>query len=151
MKGMESHCENGKHDSSYHVDHTKQAVMLQSQLADHQRHLYYKVANKLDDCLLMLADGHDHVMEVMIEELRDIVNSGYVRGDTEPHYQEQHDHPLTSIAHALQLSPAATTSLSCTDTATLKELAIKVGRQQTRADAAEAALALPWGLAQPEQ
>ena len=137
MKGMESHCDNGKHDSSYHVEHPKQAVMLQSQLADHQRHLYYKVANKLDECLLMLADGHDHVMEVMIEELRDIVNSGYVRGDAEPHYQEQHDHPLTSIAHALQLSPAATTSLSCTDTATLKELAIKVGRQQTRAEAAD--------------
>ena len=126
---MKSHCDNGQYDSSHYVDHTKQAVMLRSQPTDHQRRIRYEVTNKLDDCLLMLADGHDQVMEAMIEELRDIVHSGYAREDTEPHHQEQHDHSLISIAHALHLSPAATASLACTDAATLRELAIKVGKQ----------------------
>ena len=76
------------------------------------------------------------------------MNSGYAREDMEPHYQEQDDHPLTRLAHALQLSPSATTSLACTDKATLEELASKVVRQ--RADAAEAILVLRWCLAHPE-
>ena len=147
---MKSHCDNGQYDSSHYVDHTKQAVMLRLQPTDHQRRIHYEVTNKLDDCLLMLADGHDQVMEAMIEELRDIVYSGYAREDTEPHHQEQHDHSLISIAHALQLSPAATASLACTDAATLRELAIKVGKQHARASAAETALSLTWGLAQPK-
>ncbi len=123
---------------------------LQAQLRDHQRHLHYHVGDKLDDCLVMLADGHDQVMNAMIKELRDIVNSGYAREDMEPYHQEQDDHPLTRLARALQLSPSATTSLACTDKATLEELANKVVRQKTRADAAEAILALPWCLAHPE-
>ena len=134
---MKSHCDNGQYDSSHYVDHTKQAVTLRLQPTDHQRRIHYEVTNKLDDCLLMLADGHDQVMEAMIEELRDIVYSGYAREDTEPQDQEQHDHSLISIAHALQLSPAATASLAGTDTATLRELAIKVGEQHARASAAE--------------
>ena len=42
-----------------------------------------KQAANLDNCLLTLADGHDHVMKAMIGELRDIVDSGYVQ--TFPH------------------------------------------------------------------
>ena len=36
-----------------------------------------KQAAKLDNCLLTLADGHDHVMKAMIGELRDIADAGY--------------------------------------------------------------------------
>ena len=114
---MKSCRNDGKYDASHHVEHIKQMASLQAQLRDHQRHLHYRVGDKLDDCLVMLADGHDQVMNAMIEELRDIVNSGYAREDMEPHYQEQDDHPLTRLAHALQLSPSATTSLACTDKA----------------------------------
>ena len=147
---MKSCCNDGKYDASHHVEHIKQMASLQAQLRDHQRHLHYQVGDKLDDCLVMLADGHDQVMNAMIKELRDIVNSGYAREDMEPYHQEQDDHPLTRLARALQLSPSATTSLACMDKATLEELANKVVRQKTRADAAEAILALPWCLAHPE-
>ena len=147
---MESCCNNGKYDASHHVEHIKQMASLQSQLRDHQRYLQSHVGNKLDDCLVMLADGHDQVMNAMIKELRDIVNSGYAKGDMEPPHQERDDHPLTKLARALQLSSSATTSLACTDTATLEELANKVMSQQTRTEAAEAILALPWCLAHPE-
>ena len=82
-EGMNPLCDNGEYDLSHHVEHTKQAASLQSQLTNQQRHLYDKVANNLDNCLLTLADGHDHVMKAMIGELRDIVDSGYVQ--TFPH------------------------------------------------------------------
>ena len=77
------------------------------------------------------ADGHDQVMNAMIKELRDIVNSGYAREDMEPYHQEQDDHPLTRLARALQLSPSATTSLARMDEATLEELANKVADPNT--------------------
>ena len=76
---MKPLCDNREYDPSHHVEHTKQAASLQSQLTNQQRHLYGKVANNLDNCLLTLADGHDHVMKAMIGELRDIVDSGYVK------------------------------------------------------------------------
>ena len=95
---MKSCCNDGKYDAPHHVEHIKQMASLQAQLRDHQRHFHYQVRDKLDDCLVMLADGHDQVMNAMIEELRDIVNSGYAREDMEPHYQEQDDHPLTRLA-----------------------------------------------------
>ena len=147
---MKSFCNNGKYEASHHVEHIKQMASLQTQLRDHQRHLHYQVGDKLDDCLVMLADGHDQVMNAMIKELRDIVNSGHARRDMEPRYQEQDDHPLTRLSHALQLSTSATTSLACTDKATLEELTNKVARQQARIAAAESILALPWHLAYPE-
>ena len=80
---MKPLCDDREHYSSRHVEHTKQAASLQSQLTNQQRHLYGKVANNLDNCLLTLADGHDHVMKAMIGELRNIVDSGYV--ETFPH------------------------------------------------------------------
>ncbi len=86
----------------------------------------------------MLAEGHDQVMNSMIEELRDIVSSGCVREDVEPHYQEQNDHPLTYLAYTLELSLSATTALACIDKDILEVLAIKVARQQTRMKEAEA-------------
>ena len=81
---MESCRNNGQYDASHHVEHIKQMASLQSQLRDQQRYLQSHVGNKLDDCLVMLADGHDQVMNAMIKELRDIVNSGYVKGTSPP-------------------------------------------------------------------
>ena len=98
---MKSCCNDGKYDASHHVEHIKQMASLQAQLRDHQRHLHHQVGDKLDDCLVMLADGHDQVMNAMIKELQDIVNSGYAREDMEPYHQEQDDHPLTRLALAL--------------------------------------------------
>ena len=85
---MKSCCNDGKYDAFHHVEHIRQMASLQSQLRDHQRLLHYHVGYKLDDCLAMLADGHDQVMNAMIKELRDIVNSGYAREDMEPYHQE---------------------------------------------------------------
>ena len=65
---MNSFCDNGDYEASHHVEHIKHMVSLQAQLRDHQRHLHYTVGDKLDDCLVMLADGHDQVMNAMIEE-----------------------------------------------------------------------------------
>ncbi len=63
---MKSCRNDGKYDASHHVEHIKQMASLQAQLRDHQRHLQYHVGDKLDDCLVMLADGHDQVMNAMI-------------------------------------------------------------------------------------
>ena len=116
----------------------QQIARLQAQLKDHRRHLYYQVGDMLDDCLVMLADGHDQVMSATIKDLRDVVGSGCVREDMESDYQEQNDHPLTYLSYTLELSLPATTALACADRDTLEELAIKVARQQTRMKEAEA-------------
>ena len=144
---MKSCCSHGKYDAANHIEHIKHVAGLQAQLRDHQRHLHYQVGDRLDACLVMLADEHDQIMNSMIKELRDIVSSGCVREDVEPHYQEQNDHPLTYLAYTLELSLSATTALACIDKDTLKELAVKVAKQQTRMKDAEAILALPWHVA----
>ena len=111
---------------------------IQAQLKDHRRHLSYQVGDMLDDCQVMLADGHDQVMSAMINDLQDVVGRGCVREDMESDYQEQNDHPLTYLSYTLELSLPTTTTLACVDRDTLKELATKVARQQTRMKEAEA-------------
>ncbi len=145
---MKCCCCDGEYDAA-----GQQIARLQAQLKDHRlcwldiancqatstakRHLYYQVGDMLDDCQVMLADGHDQVMSTMIEDLRDILGSGSVREDMGSGYQEQNDHPLTYLAYTLELSLPATTALACADRDTLEELAIKVARQQTRMKEAE--------------
>jgi len=73
----------GEHNPSHHAQHINQAASLQSQMTHQQRHLYGWVANNLDDCLLTLADGQNHVMKAMFWELREIVDNGYAQ--TFPH------------------------------------------------------------------
>ena len=53
---------NGKYDAANHVEHIKQVARLQAQLRDHQRHLHYQAGDTLDNCLVMLAKGHDQIM-----------------------------------------------------------------------------------------
>jgi hypothetical protein len=130
---MELCCCEARHNAA-----GQQIARLQAQLKDHRRHLYYQVGDMLDDCRVMLADGHDQVMSTMIEDLRDIVGSGCVREDMGSGYQEQNDHPLTYLAYTLELSLPTTTALACVDRDTLEELAQKVARQQTRMTEAEA-------------
>ena len=130
---MKCCCCDGEYDTA-----CQQIARLQAQLKDHRRHLRYQVGDMLDDCLVMLADGHDQVMSTMIKDLRDVVGSGCVREDMESDYQEQNDHPLTYLSYTLELSLPATTALACADRDTLEELAIKVARQQTRMKEAEA-------------
>ena len=117
----------------------------------HRRHSRRQVIAKLDDCLVMLADGHDQVMHTMIKELYDIVNDGHPVGqDAEPQYQGQDDHPLSQLSCILQLSGAAMASLACTDSLTLEELSTKVVLQQARITSAESILAPPWHMASPK-
>ena len=130
---MKCCCCGGEYDAA-----GQQIARLQAQLKDHRRHLYYQVGGMLDDCLVMLADGHDQVMSAMIKDLQDVVGRGCVREDMESDYQEQNDHPLTYLSYTLELSLPTTTTLACVDRDTLDELAIKVARQQTRMKEAEA-------------
>ena len=57
----------GKYDAVDRVDHIKQIAELQAQLRDHQRHLHYQAGDMLDDFLVMLNEGHDQIMDSMIE------------------------------------------------------------------------------------
>ena len=112
---MKCCCCDGEYDTA-----CQQIARLQAQLKDHRRHLRYQVGDMLDDCLVMLADGHDQVMSTMIKDLRDVVGSGCVREDMESDYQEQNDHPLTYLSYTLELSLPATTALACADRDTLE-------------------------------
>ena len=76
----------GEHNSSHHAQRINRVASLQSQMMHQQRLLYGRVANNLDDCLLTLADGQNHVMKAMVWELREIVDNGYAQ--TFPHMLE---------------------------------------------------------------
>ena len=134
-----SHC--GENDIEPHakqVNPIKQAAsrylhqlgVLRAKLMDYHSYLY--TWEEFGDLLEGLADRHGKVMDSMITDLQTIAFTGCGMRCSEPHYQEQNDHPLAYLVAALDLSPCATTVLASADKATLEELATKVAEQQTK-------------------
>ena len=124
-----SHC--GEDDIEPHakqVNPIKQAAshylhqlgVLRAKLMDYHSYLY--TWEEFGDLLEGRADRHGKVMDSMITDLQTIAFNGCGMRCSEPHYQEQNDHPLTYLVAALYLSPCATTFLAIADNATPAQL-----------------------------
>ena len=65
---------------------------------------YLHTLSKFEGFTESLVDRHSRVMDSLITDLQNVGFRGCGMKCTEPHYQEQDDHPLTYLATTLSLS-----------------------------------------------